>query len=123
MAVAVALSTAMGASMKGEAATMYLPLRRSAVRRAFVVWPGAMRMVSVLKGFVYTASTSTTVSLWPAILKKSSSFSAALTIRSMYVLPGFTGNLKPTANDINMMKIPTKNNIFLQLYTFKIKRS
>jgi hypothetical protein len=105
VAVAVLLSTAMGASWKGEAATKYLPVRRSVVRRAFVVWPGAMTMVSVLKGFVYAASTSTTVSWWPAILKKSSSFSAALMIRSKYVLLEFTGNVKPPANSIKMVKI------------------
>ena len=91
------LSTAMGASMKGEAATIYLPVLRLAVRSALVVWPGAITIVSVFKGFVYTASTSTIVSLWPAILKKSSSLRAALMIRSKYVFPGFTGNVKPDA--------------------------
>ena len=50
MAVAVVLSTVIGESMKGEAATRYFPVPRSAVRRTFVVWPGATRMVSVLKG-------------------------------------------------------------------------
>jgi hypothetical protein len=83
--------------MKGEAATKYLPVLRSAVRRTFVVWPGAMRMVLVSKGFVYTASTSTTVNLWFATLKKSSSFNAALIILSKYVWPGLTGNLNPPA--------------------------
>lgn len=50
MAVAVLLSTATGESMKGEAATKYLPGLRLAVRRTFVVWPGATRIVSVVKG-------------------------------------------------------------------------
>ena len=52
MAVAVLLSTAMGASIKGEAATKYLPAACLVVRSTFVVWPGAMTMVSVLNGFV-----------------------------------------------------------------------
>lgn len=52
MAVAVLLSTAIGASMNGDAATKYLPAFRSAFRRTFVVWPGAMMTVPVLKGLV-----------------------------------------------------------------------
>ena len=100
MAVAEVLSTAiMGASMKGEATTIYFPVLRSPVRSAFVVWPGAMTMVSVFKGFVYTASTSTMVNVWSAILKKSSSFIAALMIRSKYVCPGFIGNVKPPGKE------------------------
>lgn len=82
MAVAVLLSTATGESMNGETATMYFPELRSAVRRTLVVWPGAIRTVSVLNGLTYVASTSTTVNLWPATLKNSSSFSAALIMRS-----------------------------------------
>ncbi|KAL3826090.1 hypothetical protein ACJIZ3_022119 [Penstemon smallii] len=61
VAVTVRLSTAtVGVSMKGEAATMYLPAPLSAVTRMLVVWPGTIRIVSVLKGFTYVASTSTT---------------------------------------------------------------
>lgn len=52
MAVAVWLSVATIVSMKGETAIRYLPVLAFAVRRAFVVWPGPMNMVSVLKGFV-----------------------------------------------------------------------
>lgn len=58
------------------------------LKRTFVVCPGAIRMVFVLNGFMYTASASTTVRLWFAILKKSSSFSAALIIRRRYDFPG-----------------------------------
>lgn len=50
MAVAVVLSTAIGESIKGEAATKYLPLERLVATSTLVVWPGAMRIVSVLKG-------------------------------------------------------------------------
>ena len=82
MAVAVLLSTAMGASMNGETATMYLPEFLSVVKRTLVVWPGATRTVSVLNGLTYVASTSTTVNLCPATLKNSSSLSAALIMRS-----------------------------------------
>lgn len=48
--MAVALSTAIGASMKGEAVIRYFPADFEAVKRTFVVWPGAIRMVSVLNG-------------------------------------------------------------------------
>lgn len=102
MAVAVLLSTKIaGVSRKGEAATKYFPVAWAADKRTFVVCPGAIKTVSVLKGFTYAASTSTTVSLWPAILKKSSSFSAALISLSMYVFPDSTGNLNPPGNKSN----------------------
>ena len=61
MAVAVILSTAMGESMKEDAVTKYFPAPSPAVRSTLVVCPGAMRTVSVEKGLVYVASTSTTV--------------------------------------------------------------
>ncbi|KAK4855381.1 hypothetical protein QYF36_006675 [Acer negundo] len=94
VAVAVTLSTAMWASMKGETATRYLPAGpRLAVKWTMVVWPGAIKTMSVLKGLVYTVSTSTTVSWWPAILKNSSSFSAVLMILNMYVFPASNGNV------------------------------
>lgn len=54
----------------------------SAVRRTVVVWPGVIIMAGVVKGFVYTASISTTVKLWLAMAKKSSSLSAAFMIRN-----------------------------------------
>jgi hypothetical protein len=68
--------------MKGVVAIKYLPTTLLAVRRTFVVWPGLRNIVSVLKGLRYDASASTTVSLWSAILKNSSSFKAAFIIRS-----------------------------------------
>lgn len=43
-----------------------------------VVWPGAIIMAVVLKGFVYAASISTTVNVWLAMAKKSSLLSAPL---------------------------------------------
>lgn len=43
------------------------------------------------------ASASTTVSVWFAMLKKSSSFSAALIRRRRYVFPGFTLSLNVSA--------------------------
>ncbi|KAL3839428.1 hypothetical protein ACJIZ3_024019 [Penstemon smallii] len=62
VAVAVLLSTAtICVSMKGDAVTMYFPTRLSAVIRTLVVCPGAIMTVSILKGFTYVASTSTTV--------------------------------------------------------------
>lgn len=51
-AVAVKLSIGLGASVKGEAEIKYFPMGLLAWRRAFVVWPGLMKMVSVLKGLV-----------------------------------------------------------------------
>uniref|UniRef100_A0A9I9EM60 Uncharacterized protein n=1 Tax=Cucumis melo TaxID=3656 RepID=A0A9I9EM60_CUCME len=48
------------------------------VFRRVVVWPGAIIMAVVLKGFVYAASISTTVNVWLAMAKKSSSLSAPL---------------------------------------------
>ena len=50
LAIAVMLSTAIGASMNGEAATKYLPVFLLVVTRTLVVWPGAIRTVSVLNG-------------------------------------------------------------------------
>jgi len=67
--------------MKGVIAIKYLPIGWFAARRTFVVWPGLINIVSVSKGLRYDASASTTISLWPAILKNSSSFKAAFTMR------------------------------------------
>ena len=51
MAVAVRLSTATTAeSWNGAAAIRYLPEGRAAETKAVVVWPGAIRIVSVVKG-------------------------------------------------------------------------
>lgn len=102
VAVAVLLSTVTGASMKGETETKYLPEVLSAVIIALVVCPGAIINVSIWNGLTYVASTSTTVSLCLAILKKSSSLSAALMIRSRYVLPFSTCKLNPPADYITL---------------------
>lgn len=47
-------------------------------------------MVDAAKGLVYVASISTTVMVCPAMEKKSSSFTAALTTRRRYVFPHCT---------------------------------
>lgn len=52
VAVAVKLSTAIGASMNGATAIRYFPGFCEAVRRTLAVWPGEMTTVSVLNGFV-----------------------------------------------------------------------
>lgn len=87
MAVAVLLSTEIGASMKGLAAMKYRFGAPFARTRTLVVCPGAIKIALLEKGFVYTASISTTVMLCPAIAKNSSSLSAALMILKRYVFP------------------------------------
>lgn len=67
VAAAVALSTAMGASINGEAALRYLPDALLAVTKTLLVCSGAVTIVSVLNGFTWVASTSTTGSLCPEI--------------------------------------------------------
>lgn len=67
--------------------------------RTFVVWPGVIRSLSVSNGFVYIASPSTAINVWLAMVKKSSSLSAALISRKRYVFPGFTFSLYVSAND------------------------
>lgn len=67
-------------------------------RRTLVVCPGVIINTLVSKGFTYTASASTTVKLWSAMLKKSSSLSAALINLRRYVFPGFTFSLYVSVN-------------------------
>lgn len=61
IAVAVLLSTDMGASMNTRAAMKYLPVFLFVWSKTLVVCPGAISIAFVSKGFVYVASTSTTV--------------------------------------------------------------